>query len=376
MDATATEDQRLLLDSTVRFIEDVCPLERVRAGAFRDPAFRTDYLRRTAELGWTSMLVPGALGGGSVSGNGLLDAALLATKRGAGLQPGPFVGTNVAAHALSSAGRDEQRSELLPGLLSGTATVAWVADAPILGGDPTDRLRVRRVADGFELSGTAPLVPDASFATWLLVTASGDDGLVQLVVPSDAPAVSITELESLDLTRQFARVRFDGAALPASSAIGEPGGGAVADLVDEQLAVACVLTAAESVGTMGRDFRMALEYSKERIAFGRPIGSFQAIKHLLADTSLAVETSEAVTLAAADALGRRLPPGRRMATMAKAFVADTGIDVAQRCFQVFGGIGFTWEHDHHLYLRRLSSDAALVGTADWHRERLCVLSGI
>jgi alkylation response protein AidB-like acyl-CoA dehydrogenase len=120
---------------------------------------------------------------------------------------------------------------------------------------------------------------------------------------------------------------------------------------------------------------MAVQYAKDRIAFGRPIGSFQAIKHLLADTSLLLEMSKAMALAAAERVGEDVY-GWEAASMAKAFVGDCGIDLGQACFQVFGGIGFTWEHDQHLYLRRLTTDAAFFGDPVWHRERLCELSGI
>ena len=147
-------------------------------------------------------------------------------------------------------------------------------------------------------------------------------------------------------------------------------------LLDRQLAVACVLTVAESVGAMDRDFEMALQYAKDRIAFGRPIGSFQAIKHLLADTSLLLEMSKAAAVAAATNVGADDGYGLEAASIAKAFVGDSGIDLAQNCFQVFGGIGFTWEHDQHLYLRRLTTDAALFGDPVWHRERLCQLAGL
>ena len=127
---------------------------------------------------------------------------------------------------------------------------------------------------------------------------------------------------------------------------------------------------------MAHELEMTVQYAKDRIAFGRPIGSFQAIKHVLADTSLDLEIAKALTLAAARTIGEGDPHGGQAASMAKAYVADCGITLAQNCFQVFGGIGYTWEHDQHLYLRRISSDAAFHGDASWHRERLCQLAGI
>jgi alkylation response protein AidB-like acyl-CoA dehydrogenase len=186
--------------------------------------------------------------------------------------------------------------------------------------------------------------------------------------------VTAVPLDSLDVTRRFAEVRLAGVEVPPSSLVG-PAGGA-ADRIAQQLAIACALTASESVGAMDTELGLTVQYAKDRIAFGRPIGSFQAVKHLLADTSLLLEMSKAITLAAARNVGTADGYGREAASMAKAFVGDSGIDLAQSCFQVFGGIGFTWEHDQHLYLRRLTTDAALFGDPTWHRERLCQLSGV
>jgi alkylation response protein AidB-like acyl-CoA dehydrogenase len=201
-------------------------------------------------------------------------------------------------------------------------------------------------------------------------------------------------LESLDLSRRFVEVRLldARAGAPLSSPLGDRAAGAPADrpagqLADRptaapadrlahQLALAAVLTAAETVGAMAFELEMTVQYAKDRIAFGRPIGSFQAIKHLLADTSLDLEMSKALVLAAARSLGEGDPYGRQLASMAKAFVGDCGVVLAQSCFQVFGGIGYTWEHDQHLFLRRITTDAAFHGDPTWHREHLCQLAGV
>ena len=374
MDSTANEEQRMLLEFTERFIDDVHPLRRVRDEAFADPAYCVDYVRRSADLGWYSMLVPEELGGGSVTDNGLVDAALVAAKRGAGLQPGPFVGTNVVAYAIARAGTNDQRDGVLPALVAGEASAAWVVGAPHIPGSSGGEIRTTSAGGDVELSGRSTLVQDAGTASWLLVTAGGGDAIVQALLSADTPGLSIVEVDALDISRRFAEVQFDGVRVPASSFVGTPG--VSDDLISLQVAVASVLTAAETVGAMDRNFNVALQYAKDRIAFGRPIGSFQAIKHLLADTSLALEMSKAITLSAAELLGAGDAYGPRAAAMAKAFVSDNGMQLAQNCFQVFGGIGFTWEHDQHLYLRRIATDASLFGGADWQRERLCQLAGL
>jgi alkylation response protein AidB-like acyl-CoA dehydrogenase len=227
---------------------------------------------------------------------------------------------------------------------------------------------------GLELSGVKRAVQDVDASSWLLVTCATDEGPTQVLVAADAPGVTVTELDSLDITRRFAEVRFDRTRVRAEAVVGAAG--AEDRLAAKQLAIAATLTAAESVGAMDHDFEMTVQYAKDRIAFGRPIGSFQAVKHQLADASLALEMSKAITLAAAQTLGVDDDYGPEAASMAKAFVGESGVDLAQTCFQVFGGIGYTWEHDQHLYLRRITTDAGIFGGPAWHREYLCQLAGI
>ncbi|MBL7500239.1 acyl-CoA/acyl-ACP dehydrogenase [Frankia sp. CNm7] len=419
MDDVLTDEQRMLVDASARFIARTCPLEKVREGTYAGAGFAAAYRRQAGELGWYSLLVPDELGGGSVSGNGVLDAALVAYHRGRALQPGPFVGTNVVAYALAAAGAGEQTAKVLPALLSGETSAAWVPAAalvppssagsaaappaaPVGRSASAGAVSAVEAGGGWRLSGQATFVEDPGPDGWFLVTAStgpasagdgGGAGLAQFLLPAGTPGLRVVPLESLDLTRRFVRLDFDDVPVAsAGSRLGAAGDGGGADeLVARQLALACVLTTAESVGAMDFELAMTVQYAKDRIAFGRPIGSFQALKHVLADTSLALEMSKAITTAAAQRLGEvdgspgAAEPGGspgsagyglEAASMAKAFVGDSGVDLAQNCFQVFGGIGFTWEHDQHLFLRRLTTDAALFGDPSWHRERLCQLSGI
>lgn len=374
MDTDVTDDQRALLDVSTQFMQQRCPLTTVRDPGLRDQAFADAYRRQAAELGWFSMLVPEALGGGNISGNGVLDATLIAYRRGGLLQPGSFIGTNVVACAVAAAGTPELQGQILGSLISGEAPASWAvasaADRGLTGGVTADP----GPDGGLVLNGVKTAVQDVEPGSWLLVTGQGPTGPAQAVVAAGAPGVTVTPLDSLDISRRFAEVRFEQVAVPASAVVGTPG--AIDDLLHTQLALAALLTTAETVGAMDHDFTMTVDYAKDRIAFGRPIGSFQAIKHLLADTSLAVEMAKAVTVAAARSLGTDDGYGPEAASIAKALVADSSIDLAQNCFQVFGGIGYTWEHDQHLYLRRMTTDAGLFGDASWHREHLCQLAGI
>ncbi len=360
MDLDLSSDQELVRETTARFIESACPLETVRALADERADAGADYRRQAAELGWFAMLVPEELGGGNVSGNGVADAAIIAEERGKVLQPGPFVPGNVVAYALSADGNDEQREKVLPQILAGEAVATWAVASAVGDWSPGSGVRADTGGGGFVLSGAAGFVQDADHADWILVTAASDAGLSQFLVPAGSPGVTVTRLDGLDITRRFCAVDFEDAEVPASALVGIDGSAAAT--FDRQLDVALALTVAEMVGAMDRDFETALDYAKARTAFGRPIGSFQAVKHLLADTSLALEMSKAMAVAAAKAVGGDTDDATEIASMAKAFVSDSAVDVAQNCFQVFGGIGYTWEHDQHLYLRRLTMDAALYGT--------------
>ena len=372
MDENLDSDQQVLLDASSRFMEKTYPLVSVREGDFDEATPARAYWHQAAELGWFSLLVPEELGGGNVSGNGVIDAALVAYRRGQLLQPGPFVGTNLVAYALATGGSDEQQEKVLPALICGAARGAW-AITGISGSPAMDGVAIGSAThNGYRLSGSATFVEDPGPGGWILIGMETDEGPSQALLSADELGTRIVRLDSLDLSRRFVELRLDGVEVPASAVVGPAG--SAANPVQQQLAIACTLSVAESVGAMDREFSMTVEYAKNRIAFGRPIGSFQAIKHVLADTSLYLEMSKAIAMVAANYLGSGDGYGRAAASMAKAFVGDCGIDLAQNCFQVFGGIGFTWEHDQHLYLRRLTTDAACYGSPPWHREHLCQLS--
>jgi alkylation response protein AidB-like acyl-CoA dehydrogenase len=359
-----TEEQAMLLSATARFIADACPLERVRQLADGGDPVGPDYFLTAGSLGWFGMLASEAGGGGSVSGNGVVDAAIIAAERGAALQPGDFVGANVVAHALSSSTGDHGAA--LTAVIDGSTHAAWLcgdAGVPDASRVTAHRDRDRLVLDGDFNHVTAP---DAGAV--LLVLAHGDDGELLLLVSANAPGVEVRPLDGLDLTRRAGAVSLAGVAVEEGALV--TSGGATSALVARLDAIASVLSAAESVGAMHQNFSMALEYSKERIAFGRPIGSFQALKHLIATTSLDLEMAKALVATAAQAVGAGEPDGGQLAHAAKAFVAERSVELTHSCFQVFGGIGFTWEHDHHLYMRRLTAEAQMYGSVERHERWL------
>lgn len=374
MDLDLTEDQQLLRDTTERFIETTFPLGRVRELVNASSAPDVDYETRAAELGWFAFLGPEDLGGGGVSGKGLLDAVILAEERGRALQPGSFIDTNVTVAALSVDGSAEQRRRVIPALVSGEASAAWAVATTQGGWSGGAGLECASDGQGYRLNGSKGLVVEAQTAAWLLVLADAPEGPTQFLVASDTPGVTVEVLEGLDLTRKLCEIHFDHAWVGRESLVGSAG--AAGDSIARQLNLASVLIVAESVGAMDHLFELTLEYTKERTAFGRPIGSFQAVKHQLADSSLLVEMSKAAAVSAARAVQEDDNRAAEAASIAKAFVGDAGVEVAHKCWQNFGGIAYTWDHDLHLYMRRLTTDVSLYGTPEWHRERICRLEGL
>jgi alkylation response protein AidB-like acyl-CoA dehydrogenase len=377
VDLELSDDQELFRETTERFIDARCPLARVRELADTPVAHDPALLGEAGELGWFALFVPEEHGGGTVSGSAVRDAVIVAEERGRFVQPGPFVATNVVAFALAREGSAEQQSAHLPTLAAGERTASWAFTGRD-GVPEVGAVRATASGDGYVLDGLASLVPEGPTADCFLVSAAdgpgGADGVSQFVVDASAPGVTVTPLTGLDLTRRFADVRFDQVSVPSSAVLGAPGSGQAS--IDAQLDVAVALTIAESIGAMRQLAEITVEYAKARIAFGRPIGSFQALKHILADISFWAEVSTAAAGAAAEAVADARPTASEIVSIAKAYAGDAGTQLAQQCLQVHGGIGFTWEHDLHFYLRRLAADRVLYGDPDWHRERICRIHGL
>jgi alkylation response protein AidB-like acyl-CoA dehydrogenase len=376
MELTLTDDQQLLRDTATRFMEDACSLETVRS--LIDQGDRTDlprdYAEEAANLGWFSLLVPEELGGGSISGNGLRDAAILAEERGRRLQPGPFVAMNVVASALAHSGTAQQRETVLPAVMSGEAIAVWLANDAIGAWAPGSSLTATSRDDGYLLSGVAGVIQGAADATWLLVVASSPAGLSQFLVPADSAGVTVRPLDSHDITQRFATVELDQVHVGPETIVGTVGG--AVDDVEWHFQIALTLLVAETLGALDGLFEMTRQYAVDRIAFGRPIGSYQGVKYQLADMSLSIEAAHAISAAATKAVQNGQSDAGEVASMAKAWLGDIGIEVAQGCFQVFAGIGYTWEHDLHLFLRRITMNGLLLGQSEWHRERICTIHGL
>ncbi|HZQ58674.1 MAG TPA: acyl-CoA dehydrogenase family protein [Acidimicrobiales bacterium] len=365
-----TPDQEFFRETTARFLDDQAPVDAVRG--LRDDAagFAADYWRRGAELGWTSLLVGEAAGGGTISGRAVVDLTLVAFEFGRHAAPGPLVACNIVAAALNDTG---SHPDVLAALLSGEAIASWAyAEGSGRLGDVA--LDVRADGSDLVLNGVKRPVESAAQAQSLLVTGRSGEGLVQVLVPTDTPGLSVAPLRSVDLTRRFAAVTFEDVRVPAGAVVGAADadharGGAGAQ-VARQLDLALVMLCAESVGAMQRGFDMTVEWALDRYTFGRPLASYQALKHRFADMKTWLEASHAVSDSAAAAVEARSPDASELASVAKAFIGDYGAELLQDCVQLHGGIGLTYEHDLHLFLRRLSVDRALFGTPAQHRQRI------
>lgn len=369
MDVALTGDQELFRETTRRFVETESSLSVVR-GWEADPAgFSAEFWRRGAELGWTSLLVSAEDGGGSISDNGLADLIIVAEEMGRLVAPGPLVPVNVVAAAVSAGGSAALRAAVLPCLLSGVDIGAWAVAEPGWRGDPAlISCTARAAGDGFVLSGVKTAVEAGAQARWLLVAAVTADGPTQFLVASDAPGVEVTEVGSMDLVRRFAEVRLTDVQVPAGNVVGSVGD--AADDLARQLRIAAVVQCAETCGALQRVFEFTLEYLADRYSFGRPLASYQALKHRAADMKLALESCHAITIAAARSVGEDRPDARELASAAKVYVGRTATEMVQDCVQLHGGIGVTWEHDLHLYLRRVSVNRSTYGSVTDHREQV------
>jgi alkylation response protein AidB-like acyl-CoA dehydrogenase len=363
-----SDDQEFFRETTDRFLNEQAPPDAVRA--LRDDAtgFDPSSWRRGAELGWTSLLVSEEHGGGTISGSGLVDLSLVAYAFGRHAAPGPLAPTNVVAATLSAHGA---APDVLASLLSGVGIATWCA--PVVGPDgwrPT--VEARHDGADLVLRGEARPVESAGAAGHLLVTCGDSgDGVTQVLVPASAAGLTVSPMQTIDLTRRFSVVTFDDVRVPAEAVVGAPGEAATD--VDRQFQVFVVILNAESVGAMQAGFDMTVEWAFDRYSFGRPLASYQALKHRFADMMSWLEASHAISAAACVAAQEGDDGAPELVSAAKAYIGQYGAELLQDCVQMHGGIGVTFEHDLHLYLRRLIVNRALAGTPADHRQRIAAL---
>lgn len=375
MDLELSEEQELLRETARKFLDREMPSEAVRKLADHPAGFERSWWRLGAELGWTSLLVPEEYGGVSLSGEGLLDLAIVAEELGRHVAPGPWAPTNVVAAAISRAATPDQQREWLPSIVEGERTATWALTEPGGCWEAHDLgLEARRVDGGYSLSGVKEPVEAGGDVDWILTTARAENGLVQMIVPADAQGLTASRMSTLDLVRRQASLRFDGVFVPDASVIADTR--TVAGDVEHQLQIALVLNTAETVGATDRMLDVTLEWMFDRFSFGRPLASYQALKHRCAQMKLDHEASQGIASSAARAVARDDDLAPQLVSAAKAWTGRKESFVLHECVQLHGGIGLTWEHDLHLHQRRVATNQLTLGTPAEHHLRLARLGGI
>jgi alkylation response protein AidB-like acyl-CoA dehydrogenase len=367
------EEQDQLRAAVADFLKNETPTAFARQMLEQDAGMTDEVWRKMAQLGWMGLTVPEAYGG---SGLGLLDLAIVAEEMGGVVLPGPYFSTvALALPAIVELGTDEERERLLPAIADGSmkATVAWVeADGVWRGGG----FGCRAESDGARVivNGQKLFVSDARSADVIFVVADGPDGTGIFAIGADNPGLEIRPMTGMDETRKLDVVTLNGVAVDASARLG----GRVVEraALDRLLDIAKTMLAAEMCGAAAAVVDLSVEYAKIREQFGRPIATFQALQHKMADMKVALENARSLTYYAAWALDNGAEDARLACAMAKAYASEACVGVVAEGIQVHGGIGFTWEHDAHLYFKRVKSGELTFGDATANREIVAELLAV
>ncbi len=369
MDFGFSEEQDMLRQSVRGFLEAECPMTYVRQMMEDERGFAEDQWKKMVGLGWTSLIIPEAYGG---AGLNMVDMVVVLEEMGKVVFPGPFFASTILGGiAIDLGGSKAQKQQWLPGLADGSlrATLAQVEESGRWDADGI-QLAATAAGGGYSLSGTKLFVHDAHNADLLIVpvrtAGAGADGVTLLVVERKAKGVGLRVLKTMDQTRKLCEVTFDGVSVGRDAVLGEVGKGW--PLLDRLIDRAKVALCAEMCGGAQKVLEMSVEYAKVREQFGKPIGSFQAIQHKCANMMVQVESAKSATYYAAWAVANDVPEAHLAACMAKAYTSDAYRFVSAEGIQIHGGIGFTWEHDMHLYFKRAKGSEVTFGDATHNRE--------
>jgi alkylation response protein AidB-like acyl-CoA dehydrogenase len=374
-------EQEALRDSVRAFLDRECPIgfvrEIVEARIAGGTADATALHAQMVELGWAALGVPEHAGGLAL---GPIEVALVAEELGRALTPGPLFTTLTQFVPLVQAlGTDAQIATLLGPVAAGTAAGTVAVAGPSGGVDPAATpIEAAPTGSGVALTGRASLVMEPDPKGLVAVVArtpgtTGEDGIAAYVVP--VAACTVTPIDAIDPSRVLADVTFAGVTVPTEARLGDPGPG-TAETIRRAFDLATVGLALDAVGAAQALFDLSLDYVKQREQFGVPIGSFQSMKHKFADLLVLLERARALAYFAALTIAEADERQAIATAMAKAAAGDAAARIAKEGIQVHGGIGYTWEADVHLYVRRLESDAVLFGSADDHRRTVATLLGV
>jgi alkylation response protein AidB-like acyl-CoA dehydrogenase len=379
MEFSFSEDQDELRRAARRFLEVASSEERVRVAMETEQGYDSaTWEQLSEELAWTALTIPEEYGGLGMS---YLDLHPLMEEMGRALLCSPFFSTIcLGANALLLGGSEAQKELHLPDIAAGEAraTLAYGEKNGRMDAEGVQATYSRNGA-GFILRGSKSYVLDGHTADLLIVAAreensKGAQGVSLFVVPGQADGVKRTWLPTMDQTRRLASVELGGVVVAPDALVGEEGRGW--ELCERTLDLARIALAAEQVGAAEMCLDLSVEYAKVRKQFGRPIGSFQAIKHKCADMLMMIESARSGAFYASALAGQGDTDLQEAASSAKAFCSDTFFHCAAECIQIHGGIGFTWEHAAHMYFKRAKSTETLFGDPPFHRERVAKRMGL
>jgi len=376
MDFGLSDEQEALRKSAREFLTDRSTTQLVRKLMASKTGFDEGLWRSMAELGWMGTAIAEEDGG---LGLGQIELAILAEETGRAILPSPFYSSvGLAGPVIAAAATGTIRKELLGGIASGE-TRATLALVEAEGRWDAQGVKAKAVKEGggYTITGTKVFVPDAHLAGEFVVAARTSRekdkraGISLFAVPASDPNVKVRQLDTIDRTRRLCRVRFSGVKVAADRLLGQEGDGW--PVLDRALDRAATTLAAEATGVASKVVELSRDYARERMQFDRPIGSFQAISHKVADMLVLTENARSTTYYAAWALEEGAPDARLAAATAKVAGSEAARTVAQDGIQVHGGIGFTWEHDMHLYYRRAKWCELFLGDPSLWRERVASL---
>lgn len=368
---TANPEQLLFASTTATFLEKQASLTHVRGLHASDVSFQPEWWQRAAELGWASLLVPEELGGGSVSGDGVADLAMVAEQIGHTVAPGPLHPVSIVLSGLVEA--PDGHEETIEALVSGELVSSWAVYEPRRPFTPLQAAtKATRTEGGYRLDGVKDRVEAGADSGAVLVTAELDGAVRQFLVPTDTAGVTVTPQASVDLVKRYARVHFDGVEIDDTAVVGTAE--QTPAIIERQRQIALVLQCAETVGILDAVLAMTNQWLFDRHSFGRPLASYQALKHRAADMKMWFEAARGTTAGAVRAVSERSPDAELLASVAKAYVTERAPVMLQDCVQLHGGIGVTWEHDLHLYLRRTALYRAMFGSPEDHHRAVYALS--
>jgi alkylation response protein AidB-like acyl-CoA dehydrogenase len=379
MEFSFSEDQNDLRRAARRFLEVASSEDRVRAAMVTERGFDASVWQQLSEeLAWTALTIPEAYGGLGMS---YLDLYPLMEEMGRALLCAPFFSTIcLGANALLLAGTEEQKERYLPSVAAGETrlALAYAEDDDRVDSDTIETTYTRN-GSGYVLNGAKHYVVDGHTADVVIVAARAAqskrvEAVSFFLVPSDTDGVKRAWLPTLDQTRRLASVQLDGVVVPADALLGPEGRGW--SLCETTLDLARIALAAEQVGGAEKTLEMSVDYAKVRTQFGRPIGSFQAIKHKCADMLTMVESARSAAFYASALVAQGNDGLAEAASSAKSYCSEAFFHCAAENIQIHGGIGFTWEHPAHMYFKRAKSSEVLFGDPAFHRERVARLMGL